>query len=65
MSKAIVLRRFARVNLLGLDIDARTDLADEPVIEAEDLGKLLEYQRPRDCRDLVRRLIDRGRLSWR
>jgi len=49
--------------MLGIDVDARLDIADEPCIEAEDLGRLLEYGRPRDCRDLVRRIVDAGRLS--
>jgi hypothetical protein len=57
------MQRFARVPMLGINIDARLDIANEPCIEAEDLGRLLEYGRPRDCRDLVRRLLDAKRLS--
>lgn len=59
----LVLQHITRVSMLGMDLDARTDLADEPCIEAETLGVLLEYKRPRVCRELVRRLVDDGRLS--
>jgi hypothetical protein len=62
---SIVLQRLARVSMLGIDVDARTDLADEPCLEAEDLGRLLEYERPRAARQLVRRLIENARLSAR
>lgn len=65
MTNHLILQRFCRIDLLGIEVEARLDLAEEPVIEAESLGTLLEYQRSRDCRDLVRRLLDRGRLSWR
>jgi hypothetical protein len=58
-----VMQRFARVSMLGIDVEARTDLADEPCVEAEDLGRLLEYKDYHMCRRLVRRLLDDGRLS--
>jgi DNA-binding HxlR family transcriptional regulator len=61
----LVLQRFARVSLLGIEVEARIDLADEPVIEAGDLGRLLEYKESYKCRELVRRLVKDGRLSGR
>lgn len=61
----LVLQRFCRIELLGVEVEARLDLADEPVIEAGSLGQLLEYKDSWRCRQLVRRLLDDGRLSGR
>ena len=63
MTNALVLQRFVRVPLLGIEVDFRLNIADEPLLEAEQLGVLLEYKRPRKCRELVQRLVDDGRLS--
>lgn len=52
------------ITILDTPIDARLDLGDTPRIEAESLGILLEYDRPRKCRELVRRMLDEKRLSW-
>lgn len=62
MTNALVLQNFTRVSLLGLDIDMHTNIADEPVIEAKDLGRLLEYKDSRKCRDLVRNLVSAGKI---
>lgn len=63
MTNSIVLQHICRAKILGIDIDTRLNIADEPLLEAEQLGQLLEYKRHRKCRELVQRLVDDGRLS--
>lgn len=49
--------------LLGTPLEARLLPGDEPRIEAETLGQLLGYDRPRKARELVKRMLAEGRMN--